>query len=113
MLFVGFFTAMGSRECKPVWKTYEKFINLSCGYLISGHWRGRRIETFSRAERSVPEAARWRTREQAAPAGAARDAIASTRYVRTFSASSRKATSKRWSTLTEITFRFGFGTVAL
>ena len=77
-----FFTAMGSRECKPVWKTYEKFINLSCGYIISGHWQGRSIDTFSRVERSVPEAARWRTRSQAAVA--ARNAIAATRYVRTF-----------------------------
>ena len=112
MLFVGFFTAMGSRECKPVWKTYEKYINLSCGYIISGHWRGRNIEAFSRVERSVDEAARSRTREQAA--GAARDAIAATRYVRTFFRKlSEGYLSKRWSTLTEITFRFGFGTVAL
>ena len=77
-----FFAAMGSHQCKPVWKTYQKYISLSCGYIVSGHWRGRSLDTFSRVERSVPEAARGTTRAQAA--AAARTSIAAARYVRTF-----------------------------
>ena len=67
-----FFAAMGSRQCKPVWKTYQEYINLSCGYAVSGHWRGRSLDIFSRVERSAPEAARGRTRSQAAVAAGTR-----------------------------------------
>ena len=77
-----FFAAMGSRQCKPVWKTYQEYINLSCGYIVSGHWRGRSLGIFSRLERSAPEAARGRTRSQAAVA--AGTSIAAAKYARTF-----------------------------
>ena len=77
-----FFAAMGSRQCKPVWKTYQEYIKLSCGYIVSGHWQGRSLDIFSRVERSAPEAARGRTRSQAAVA--AGTSIAATRYARTF-----------------------------
>ena len=77
-----FFAAMGSRECKPVWRTYQRFISLSCGYIVSGRWQGRSIESFSRVERSVQEAARGRARSLAAVA--AGTAAAATRYAREF-----------------------------
>ena len=73
---------MGSRQCKPVWKTYQEYIQLSCGYIVSGHWKGRNLDTFSQVERSASEAARERTRSQVAEA--ARTSIAATRYARTF-----------------------------
>ena len=73
---------MGSRQCKPVWKTYQEYIQLSCGYIVSGHWQGRSLDIFSQVERSASEAARKRTRSQVAEA--ARTSIAATRYARTF-----------------------------
>ena len=38
-----FFAAVGSRQCKPVWKTYHTYINLSCGrvekaFPVRGSW---------------------------------------------------------------------------
>ena len=35
-----FFAAMGSRQCKPVWKTYQEYIKLSCGYIVQGIGKG-------------------------------------------------------------------------
>ena len=53
----GGFRSRGQPSVPASLETVSGVYQLSCGYILTGHWQGRRLDIFSRVELSAPDAA--------------------------------------------------------